>query len=170
MYKIAALVAMWLALAPSWSPQRDSRGECVQRCMTEPEPSDPETDRQEIVNLEREAARAIQLGDTTYFRRVYSDDFAGTLSHGEVVNKTGFLNAVQSTTIKYQAFHATDIQVHVFRQTAVATCLWSSRGVVSGQTVNSQMRVMHIYVSGMNGWKVVAGQASGLPPYTQQGL
>ena len=168
MYKVAALVAMSLALAPSWSPPQDYRNECIQRCLTEP--VDPEIQTQEIVNLEREAARAIQLGDATYFRRVYSDDFSGTLSRGEVVNKAGFINAVQSGAIKYEAFNASDIKVHVFRQTAVATCLWSSRGVVRGQTVSSQMRVMHIYVNGMNGWKVVAGQASALPPYTQLAL
>jgi ketosteroid isomerase-like protein len=133
-------------------------------------PSDPETERQEIVLLEREAAHAIQLSDGTFFRRVYSDDFAGTLSRGESVNKTGFINAVQSTAVRYEAFNATDIQIHIFRDTAVATCLWSARGVVKGETVNSQMRVMHVYVNGGDGWKVVAGQTSPLPPYTQQAL
>ena len=89
MYKLAAFAAMWLALAPAWAPQQDAvRNECIQRCLTEP--IDPEIQRQEIVNLEREAARAIQLGDGTYFRRVYADDFAGTLSRGEPVNKAGF--------------------------------------------------------------------------------
>jgi ketosteroid isomerase-like protein len=124
--------------------------------------------RQEIMNLEREAARAIQLGDATFFRRVYSDDFAGTLSRGETVNKLAFINAVQSSVIKYVTFNASDIKVRIFRDTAVATCLWSSRGVLKGQTLNSQMRVMHIYVNGGNGWKVVAGQASQLPPYAPQ--
>jgi ketosteroid isomerase-like protein len=133
-------------------------------------PSDPETERQEIVLLEREAAHAIQLSDGTFFRRVYSDDFAGTLSRGESVNKAGFINAVQSTAVRYEAFNATDIQIHIFRDTAVATCLWSARGVVKGETVNSQMRVMHVYVNGGDGWKVVAGQTSPLPPYTQQAL
>jgi ketosteroid isomerase-like protein len=140
----------------------------VKRCFAAP--ADPEIQRQEIMNLEREAARAIQLGDTTYFRRVYSDDFAGTLSRGEVVNKAGFIGAVQSGVIKYEAFNASDIQIHIFRETAIATCLWSSRGIVRGQSVSSQMRVMHIYVNGGLGWRVVAGQASALPPYTQQAL
>jgi hypothetical protein len=110
------------------------------------------------------------LSDGTYFRRVYSDDFAGTLSRGELVNKTAFINAVQSPAIKYETFIASDIKVHIYRDTAVATCLWSSRGIVKGQTVSSQMRVMHIYVNGGSGWRVVAGQNSPLPPYTQQSL
>jgi ketosteroid isomerase-like protein len=168
MYKIAALLTFWLALSPTWSPQDDYLAECYKRCRLSP--TDPETERQEIVNLEREAAHAIQLSDGTFFRRVYSDDFAGTLSRGESVNKTGFINAVQSNAIRYDAFYATDIKIHIFRDTAVATCLWSSRGVAKGQNVNSQMRVMHIYVNGGNGWKVVAGQTSPLPPYMQQAL
>jgi ketosteroid isomerase-like protein len=168
MYKLAALLAMWLAFAPPWSPQDDYRNECVKRCFAEP--PDPEVQRQEIVNLEREAARAIQLGDGTYFRRVYSDDFAGTLSRGEPVNRAGFINAMQSNIIKYEAFNASDIKVHVYRDTAVATCMWSAHGIVKGQSIASQMRVIHVYVNGGNGWKVVAGQASALPPYTQQAL
>ncbi|HEY2548154.1 MAG TPA: nuclear transport factor 2 family protein, partial [Candidatus Acidoferrum sp.] len=157
-----------LALSPSWNPQNDYLGECYKRCRMAP--TDPETERQEIVNMEREAARAIQLSDGTFFRRVYSDDFAGTLSRGESVNKTGFINAVQSTDVRYEVFNASDIRIHIFRDTAVATCLWSARAIVKGQSVNSQMRVMHIYVNGGDGWKVVAGQTSPLPPYTQQAL
>jgi ketosteroid isomerase-like protein len=168
MNKIAAMLTFWLALSPSWSPQNEYIAECYKRCQMPA--TDPETERQEIVNLEREGAHAIQLSDGTFFRRVYSDDFAGTLSRGESVNKTGFISAVQSTAIHYEAFNATDIKIHIFRDTAVATCLWSSRAVVKGQSVNSQMRVMHIYVNGGNGWKVVAGQTSPLPPYVPQPL
>jgi hypothetical protein len=168
MYKLAALLTIWLALSPAWSPQNESLNDCYSRCNAPP--IDPEMQRQEIVNLEKEAAHAIQLSDGTFFRRVYSDDYTGTLSRGETVKKTGFINAVQSTTVKYEAFNATDIRIHIFRETAVATCLWSARAVVRGQSVNSQMRVMHIYVNSGSGWKVVAGQTSPLPPYTQQSL
>ncbi len=165
MYKIAALLTFWLALSPSWSPQSDYIAECYKRCQMPA--TDPDTERQEIFNLEREGAHAIQLSDGTFFRRVYSDDYTGTLSRGESVGKAGFINAVQSAAIHYEAFNATDIKIHIFRDTAVVTCLWSARAVVKGQGVNSQMRVMHIYVNGGNGWKVVAGQTSPLPPYAQ---
>lgn len=172
MSKVPMLVAMWFALAPAWSPQTPQtryQSECIERCMEAP-PGDPEVQRQEILNLEREASHAIQLNDGTFFRRVYSEDFSGTLSHGELVDKAGFVNAVQSSAVKYQAFNSSDIKIHIYRDTAVATCLWSARATVKGQSVSSQMRVIHIYVNGGSGWKVVAGQASALPPYTQQAL
>jgi len=168
MYRIGTLFVLSLALYPAWGQQTASQSECIRRCLLPPE--DPDMQRQEIVNLEREAAHAIQLSDGTFFRRVYSDDFNGTLSHGETVDKTAFVNAVQSTAGKYQAFNVSDLKVHIYRDTAIATCLWSARAIVKGQSVSSQMRVMHIYVNGGSGWRVVAGQASALPPYTQQGL
>lgn len=169
MYKVVALLTMWLALYPSWSPQIDELQGCYKRCRVSPT-ADPELDRQEIVNLEKEAGNAIQHNDGTFFRRVYSEEYTGTLSRGETVNKTGLINAVQSTAVRYQSFNVTDIKVRVYRDMAVATCLWSSRMIVNGQIVGTQMRSMHVYMNGGGGWRVVAGQNSPLPPYVSQAL
>jgi hypothetical protein len=133
-------------------------------------PPNPEMQRQEIVNLERETARAIMLNNGTFFRRVYSDDFAGTLSHGQMVDKNRLIMEVQGSGERYQSFNASDIQVRIFRDTAIATCLWSSRGFYRGQDVETQMRSMHIYINGPRGWHVVAGQTTPLPPYTPHPL
>jgi len=132
--------------------------------------ANPELQREEIVNLENEAARAIQTNTGTYFRRVYADDFAGTLSHGQIVNKTLFINAVQTGEVKYDTFLASDVNVRLFRDTAVATCLWSARGVYKNQRFSSQMRSIHVYINSPRGWRVVSGQITLLPPGAQQPL
>ncbi len=171
MNKVAALLTIGLALAPSWYPQ-------------EPPPANPEMERQEIILLEREAARAIQLHDRTFFRRVYTDDFAGVLSQGQPVNKEQFIDVVQIPTIPYDSFVASDIKVRiyqatamafdmrfrVYQETAVATCMWSWRATIKGQQVSSAMRVIHVYINTTRGWKVVAGQATVLPPRIPQPL
>lgn len=133
-------------------------------------PPNPEMERQEIVNLEHEAARAIQTNTGTFFRRVYSDDFSGTLSHGQPVDRTMFINVVQTADVKYDNFNASDINVRLYRDAAVATCLWSARGTFQGQRFNSQMRVMHVYINTPRGWRVVSGQVTLLPPDTRQPL
>jgi Domain of unknown function (DUF4440) len=120
--------------------------------------------RQEIINLEHEAARAIQTNTGTFFRRVYSDDFSGTMSHGQPVDKTTFINAVQTYEVKYDGFNASDINVRLYKDTAVATCLWTARGTFKEQKFNSQMRVLHVYINTPRGWRVVAGQITLLPP------
>jgi predicted phage tail protein len=132
--------------------------------------ANPEVQREEIVNLEKEAARAIQLNDATFFRRVYGDDFAGTLSHGQQVDKTQWIRTIQSTDVKYESFTASDIKVRVFKVSAVASCLWSVRSVIKGQRVSSQIRAIHVYVNSPRGWHVIAGQTTNLPPDVQQPL
>jgi len=133
-------------------------------------PANPEMQREEIVNLEKEAARAIQTNAGTFFRRVYADDFAGTLSHGQVVNKTTFINAVQNGEVKYDSFNVSDVNVKLFRDAAVATSLWSARGVYRDERFASQMRTIHVYINTPHGWRVVSGQITLLPPGAQQPL
>jgi hypothetical protein len=157
MHKLAALLILGLALNLGWQDDDDA-------------PPNPEMQRQEIVNLETEAARAIQTNTGTFFRRVYSDDFSGTLSHGQPVNKTTFINAVQTSEVKYDAFNASDINVRLYRDAAVASSMWSARGTYREQRFISQMRVIHIYINTPRGWRVVAGQITLLPPGAQQPL
>jgi hypothetical protein len=157
MYKLAVVLILGLALRLGWQDQDELA-------------PNPEMQRQEIVNLENEAARAIQTNTGTFFRRVYSDDFNGTLSHGQPVNKVTFINVVQTGDVKYEGFNATDINVRLYRDVAIANCLWSARGTFKGQRFDSQMRAIHVYVNTPRGWRVVAGQVTILPPGAQQPL
>jgi hypothetical protein len=167
MIKFAAIAVVGVALLiGQGSPQQDERAaersDCIRRCVTQT--YDPELRRQEIVSLEREAGRAVQLRNGAYFRRVYSDDFAGTLSHGQQVNKAQWLTVIQSDTVKYDVFQASDIKVQIYQDMAVATCLWSSRFSTKGQQLGHQMRSIHVYLNGSSGWHVVSGQITSLPP------
>ncbi len=151
MNKLILFLALTLSVGPAWQDPEEH-------------PPNPEMDRQEIVNLESEAARAIQFNNGTFFRRVYLDDFAGTLSNGQPVNKNAFIGVVQNAETKYESFSASDINVRVFRDMAIATCLWSARSIYQGQRANSQLRAIHVYINTPRGWKVTAGQATLLPP------
>jgi Domain of unknown function (DUF4440) len=158
MNRLVALLILGLALGPGLQGQ------------DEDQPANPELQRQEIVNLEVETARAIQTSSGTFFRRVYSDDFNGTLSHGQPVNKATFIEAVETPDAKYESFNASDVSVRLYRDTAIASCLWSARGVFHGQRFYSQMRALHVYVNTPRGWRAVAGQITILPPGGQQPL
>jgi len=163
-------LAIGLVLAPSWQAQETWRQACVQQCYAQPAPSDPELQRQEIVSLEKEAAHAIQLNSSTFFYRIYSDDFSGTLSHGQLINKAQWIAAIESPLVKRESFNISDIKVRIFQDTAVATCLWSSRFILNGQHLNSQIRAIHVYINTPHGWHVIAGQTTNLPPDVQQPL
>jgi uncharacterized protein DUF4440 len=159
--KLLLLVAMALLATPVLNSQDP---------QDEDQPANPEMQREEIVNLEREAAHAILQNNGTFFRRVYAEDFSGTLSHGQTVNKMQFINEVQNGGAHYQSFNASDIQVRIFRETAIATCLWTFRVAFKGQMIDTQMRSMHVYINGPRGWHVVAAEITPLPPYTNHPL
>ena len=171
MKKIAIVLTTWFALAPPVHPQDErqiQREACMGACMRERPNADLQ--RQEVIALERETAHAIELGDATFFRRVYSDDFSGVLSRGQNVDKASLIAVVQAPGIKYESFRASDTKVRLYRDIAVATSTWSMREVLKGQQMSSQMRVLHVYMYGPGGYRVVAAQTTLLPPYLEQPL
>lgn len=166
MYKILVALLAGLAFASALIPQdRPVSDSCIEACRLDRPNADLQ--RQEVITLEKEAARALQHRDGSFFRRVYSDDFSGTLSHGQAVDKAAFVRAVEAANVQFESVSASDIGVHLFRDTAVATCLWSLRILNNGQRVSSQIRVIHIYVYTPRGFRVVASQATLLPPFGQ---
>jgi hypothetical protein len=170
MIKFAGILAVAVGLALIPSPQKQQeleRAACVQQCFA---PLDPELHRQEIVSLEKEAAHAIQLNNTSYFRRVYSDDFTGILSHGQLVSKAEWIALIGSPEVRYESFNTSDVKVQLYENMAVATCLWSSRRLVNGQRISHQLRTIHIYLNGASGWHVVTAQTTSMPPDVGQPL
>ncbi len=140
------------------APEERERLEKLRR-----EAAEAEIQREELVNLQKETARALQLHNGSFFNRVYSDDFLWTSPAGSNVDKTKFVNSVETSDIKYSSFVVSDIRVRVFQQTAVVTCLWSARGSSNGGSFSRQSRVITVYVYGQRGWQVVASQETQLP-------
>jgi len=119
--------------------------------------------QEELVTLEKETAHALQLNDVGLFRRLYGEDFAGILPSGQVLDKAGWIAAIQNSRTEYSLFIASDIRVRLFEETAVVTCLWSSRGMKGGHPSNQQLRVTHVYVYTQRGWQAIASQETLLP-------
>jgi hypothetical protein len=122
-----------------------------------------EVKQEELVNLEKEAARALQGNNGALFRRIYGEDFVGIMPAGQVLNKAEWIATIEDSSTKYISFVATDIRVRVIKETAVVTCLWSSHGTKNGHTFYRQLRVTHVYVYGQRGWQAIAGQETLLP-------
>lgn len=117
----------------------------------------------ELENLERDMARAMQWNNGTLFRRIYGDDFVGILPSGQMKDKAGWIAYVENSGVKYTSFIASDIHVRMFEDMAVVTCLWSARGTQDGRSFDKQFRVTHVYIYGQRGWQAIAGQETLLP-------
>src|SRR5207245_8531825 len=130
-------------------------------CLGEEE---PELQITESSSDEHEAGPVVHLDHGTFFRRVYSDHFSGTLSHGQQIGKEQWIATIESSSSKRESLIVSDIKVKIFQETAIATCLWSSRLILTGQHVSSQIRAIHVYVNTPRGCPVVPGETAHLTP------
>src|SRR5258708_15776745 len=83
----------------------------------------------ELVALEKETAHAKALNNSSFFQRVYSDDYVGTTPWGEVLNRSALLASIQNSAPKYSTFIPTTIHVPIDRPTAVVTYTWNTHCV-----------------------------------------
>jgi uncharacterized protein (TIGR02246 family) len=123
-----------------------------------------DVESQELVTLEKETAHALSLNNSSFFARIYNDDYVGTAASGEMRDKQALLASIQKSSAKYYSFIVSNIDVRVYGPSAVVTCTWTTRGEQDGRNFSRQYRIIHVYISNREGsWRVVAGQETLLP-------
>jgi Domain of unknown function (DUF4440) len=120
------------------------------------QPVNPEMQRQELVNLELENARAIKLHNPTFFKAAYSEDFHGVTRYGETVNKQGIIRELETMNLQFDSVVSSDAQVRMFRDAAYVLSLRSEVGRADGKKFYNQFRVLRVYVNTPRGWRIVS--------------
>jgi hypothetical protein len=120
------------------------------------QPVNPEMQRQELVNLELENARAIKLHNPTFFKAAYSEDFHGVTRYGETVNKQGIIHELETMNLQFDSVVSSDAQVRMFRDAAYVLSLRSEVGRADGKRFYNQFRVLRVYVNTPRGWRIVS--------------
>lgn len=119
-------------------------------------PPNPEMQRQELVNLEKENARAIKLHNATFFKAAYSDDFHGVSRFGETVSKQDIVHELEILPLEFESVVSSDQQVRMFRDAAYVLSLRSEVGHAQGKRFYNQFRILRVYVNTPRGWKIVS--------------
>jgi hypothetical protein len=122
----------------------------------EEQPINPEMQRQELVNLELENARAIRLHNSTFFKAAYSEDFHGVTRYGETVNKRGIIRDLETMNLEFDSVVSSDAQVRMFRDAAYVLSLRSEVGHSNGKRFYNQFRILRMYVNTPRGWRIVS--------------
>ncbi len=120
------------------------------------QPANPEMQRQELVNLELENARAIKLHNPTFFKAAYSEDFHGVTRYGETVNKQGIIRELETMSLQFDSVVSSDAQVRMFRDAAYVLSLRSEVGHSNGKRFYNQFRILRVYVNTPRGWRIVS--------------
>ena len=119
-------------------------------------PPNLEMQRQELINLELENARAIKLHNPTFFKAAYSEDFHGVSRYGEVVNKASLIREVESSPLEFDSVVSSDAQVRMFRDAAYVLSLRSEVGHTNDKKFYNQFRILRLYVNTPRGWRIVS--------------
>jgi hypothetical protein len=122
-----------------------------------------DVDMQELRNLEKENARAIQLHNSTFFQSAYADGFTGVTWYGEPITKFKLIALVQSPDVTYNSVTASDIQVQLYVDSASVLSLRSERVIIKGKRVDRQFRVLRVYMHTPDGWKISSQLETQLP-------
>jgi hypothetical protein len=131
-------------------------------------PDEREIQMQELVNLEKENARAIQLNNPSFFQASYADEFRGVTSFGEPVDKNELIRLVQASGIAFSRVLESDIQIKMYLDAASVLSMRSERGTQNGKPISRQFRVMRVYIYTQRGWKVVSQLETELPDRVQR--
>ncbi|HUL15425.1 MAG TPA: nuclear transport factor 2 family protein [Terriglobales bacterium] len=118
---------------------------------------------QELNNLEKENARAIQLNNPSFFQAAYADEFVGATWYGETVNKNRIIQLIQNSHVTYSSVSETDLQIKMYLDSASVLSLRTERGTFRGKPLDRQFRVMRVYVYTPRGWKVISQLETELP-------
>jgi ketosteroid isomerase-like protein len=151
-------VLLVLALVGVFAIPASAQQKSAAQQQAEADAAAAEENHQELINLEKETVHALMLNNTTFFKRVYGEDFVGTTATGRVINKATYMASIASSSSRYTVFIASDIQVRIFQDTAVVSSLWTARGAQDGRSFDRQYRVTHVYIYGQRGWQAVSSQ------------
>ena len=117
---------------------------------------------QEILELERQWATAIQHQDTAAMSRFLTDSYVLAIAvQGQplqLVPRDAWLSALKD--YQTESFHVDDSRVHVYGATAVVYMLFTQKASVRGQDRSGQFAITDIWVKQAASWQVAERHSS----------
>jgi len=113
-----------------------------------------------IRQLDNERIQAQMSADTVVLNRIYADDFIGVGPSGTVRTKPQVISDFTSGGLKFQSITTDDVQVRVYKNTAVQTGRSTMIGQDKNKVVPRDNRFTRVWVKLHGNWKLVANHYS----------
>lgn len=113
-----------------------------------------------IRQLDSERIQAQINADAVALDRIYADDFIGIGPSGTVRTKPQVLSDFTSGELKFQSITTDDVQVRVYKNTAVETGISTMIGHDKGKAVPRDNRFTRVWVKQQGHWRLVANHYS----------
>jgi ketosteroid isomerase-like protein len=115
---------------------------------------------QAVLKLEQQWEDALLKSDVVALDKLYGDSLNYTHSSGAVDDKATYIGNIKSGASKYESMKRDDIKVRVYGDTALVNCHWVVQSVSKGNKIDTNARLLHVYVKQKDGWKLVSHQAT----------
>jgi ketosteroid isomerase-like protein len=162
-----SLLAAPLALGQGGNPPASTKesGQTSGKGMTGVEQTG-ESVEQQIKTLSDQLAQALLKGDTSFFEKYLADDYTGIYASSQPYTKA---ESLKPGALKYESFDVREMKIRVYGDTAVVTSLTSAKGTIRGEgkPFSGDYRTTRVWVKQKGGWKLVAFQATQVPPASQ---
>jgi ketosteroid isomerase-like protein len=113
-----------------------------------------------LMKMERDAAAALVKRDLAGFGAIFADDATFTGPDGAVQTKAQLLADVKSGALAIQSTEISDLKVHVFGESAVATYATTDKGKYKDRDISGRYRWTDVFVRRGGKWQIVASQGT----------
>lgn len=113
---------------------------------------------EELLAIEKQSAQAFVRNDAVAIGRYLADDWAIISPDGNVIEKSKFLELIESGVLTHELMEFDDKRVRVYGATAVVTARAASKATFQGQAFDALERSTDVYVKQHGQWKCVLTQ------------
>ena len=125
-------------------------------------PAATQSTEQQIIEMERHWAAAIQRQDVASMGGFLSDDYFLAIGvQGQdlkIVPRAAWLDNLKFYVTT--SFKIDDVHVHVYGDTAVVLMLYSQKATIRGQDRSAQFLITDIWIKKASGWRVTERHSS----------
>lgn len=115
--------------------------------------------------IEQGLARAYVKGDRSFVDSVLADDWKVTDAAGRVLDKTQVLRETfEDRDRQIEALRIDQVKVRIYGDSAIVTGRSWAKGTYQGKSMSVTFLFTDVFVRRKGEWKVVASQATMLPP------
>lgn len=113
----------------------------------------------QIEALERQRFEAMTTRNVGFLETVLADGLSYTHSNGLVENKKTHLENIQSGNLQYRTMQPEEMQVRIYRRSAVVTGVVNVAGVLNGKEFSIKLRYTDVYIKEKGRWLLAAWQS-----------
>ncbi|HYL16618.1 MAG TPA: nuclear transport factor 2 family protein [Terriglobales bacterium] len=114
----------------------------------------------QIKQLEQDWVQATIKEGAVAVDKYEADDIMSTDPSGRVTDKVQDKRDLSSGDLKFQSMEVSDLKVHVYGNTAVATGATTLKGTFKGQDISGKYRFTDTWVKRNGQWQVAASQGT----------